>query len=338
MSTTDTAREPEELVIGTPAGESKSWNWHPQVPIKTSPLFEFPPNPVAIVQWFARAWLPLTEFGVYLLLAMLVWFWLAPPLAEMQTLEIGWVSAVWARNLILMTVFTAALHLWLYTWRKQGDQFRFMRNAPTAMSPKYFGGRQLRDNIFYTLASGVTVWTAYEVVMWMAYANGVVTMISFAEHPIWFVLLFPLIAVWQAFHFYCVHRLLHFKPLYERFHAVHHRNITIGPWSGFSMHPVEHLLYLSSLLVLLVVPSHPLHMLFLAYWLTLATATSHSGYQELIVGGYRTTIATFYHQLHHRYFTCNYGNVDMPLDRWFGSFNDGTSAATRRLLKQGRAK
>ena len=25
------------------------------------------------------------------------------------------------------------------------------------------------------------------------------------------------------------------------------------------------------------------------------------------------------------------------LDRWFGSFNDGTSAQTRRLLKQGRS-
>ncbi len=213
-----------------------------------------------------------------------------------------------------------------------------MRNTPNADNPRYFGGNQLRDNVFYTLASGVSIWTVYEAIMWMAYANGVAPMISFAESPIWFVLLFPLIAVWQAFHFYCVHRLLHFKPLYERFHAVHHRNITIGPWSGFSMHPVEHLLYLSSLLVFLLVPAHPLHMLFLAYWLTLATATSHSGYQELIVGNYRTTIAHFYHQLHHRYFICNYGNVDMPIDRWFGSFNDGSTASTRRLLKQGRAK
>ena len=102
------------------------------------------------------------------------------------------------------------------------------------------------------------------------------------------------------------------------------------------MHPVEHLLYLSSLFIFLLVPAHPVHMLFLAYWLTLATATSHSGYQELLVGNYRTTIAAFYHQLHHRYFTCNYGNADIPMDRWFGSFNDGTTAQTKRLLRQGR--
>jgi lathosterol oxidase len=77
-----------------------------------------------------------------------------------------------------------------------------------------------------------------------------------------------------------------------------------------------------------------MHMLFLACWLTLATATSHSGYQELVVGSYRTTIASFFDQLHHRYFSCNYGNVDMPLDRWFGSFNDGTLAETRRLFRK----
>lgn len=129
-------------------------------------------------------------------------------------------------------------------------------------------------------------------------------MISFGESPVWFVLWFPL----------------------------------IGPWSGFLMHPVEHLLYLSSLLIHLVVPSHPVHMLFHAYWLTLATATSHSGYESLVVGNGRVTIATFFHRLHHRFSTCNYGNVELPMDRWLGSFNDGSSAETRRLLKESRAK
>ena len=36
----------------------------------------------------------------------------------------------------------------------------------------------------------------------------------------------------------------------------------------------------------------------------------------------------FFHQLHHRYFECNYGTVEMPWDRWFGSFHDGTAQAT----------
>ena len=50
----------------------------------------------------------------------------------------------------------------------------------------------------------------------------------------------------------------------------------------------------------------------------------------------RLDLGAFHHQLHHRYFTCNYGNVELPMDRWLGSFNDGRSTETRRLLKKNR--
>ena len=101
----------DELVSGATAGESKSWNWHPAIPIRTSPLFEFPPDPVAIFKWFATAWLPVTEFGLYVLLAVAVYHWLVPPLAAMTSPELGWVVAVWARNLLLMAVFATLLQL-----------------------------------------------------------------------------------------------------------------------------------------------------------------------------------------------------------------------------------
>ena len=102
MAISNTGHTAEELVLGVPAGESKSWNWHPGIPIKTSPQFEFPPNPVAIIKWYAGAWLPVTEFGIYLLLAIGVWFWLVPSLADMKTLAVGWVGANWVRNLFMV--------------------------------------------------------------------------------------------------------------------------------------------------------------------------------------------------------------------------------------------
>jgi Delta7-sterol 5-desaturase len=221
--------------------ELASANSYPHVP-----PFELPLRPVAIVKWFAGSWLPLTEFGVYVLLAIAVWTWVQPPPSDTKTLSMGWVSPIWLRNMVLMVVFATALHLWLYTWRRQGDEYRFMRKAPTAGGKVFLGGNQLRDNVFWTLASGVTIWTVYEAAMWVAYANGVTNAITFASNPVWFVLCFAFIVIWQAFHFYCVHRFLHWKAMYGRLHVLHYRNITIGPWSGFSMHPVEHLLYLSS--------------------------------------------------------------------------------------------
>ena len=61
----------------------------------------------------------------------------------------------------------------------------------------------------------------------------------FAIWGAWFVL----IPIWSSMHFYWIHRLIHFPLLYRLIHSLHHRNVVIGPWTGISMHPVEHLLY-----------------------------------------------------------------------------------------------
>ena len=44
----------------------------------------------------------------------------------------------------------------------------------------------------------------------------------------------------------------------------------------------------------------------------------------------------FFHQLHHRYFECNYGELTSPLDKWFGSFHDGTQKTHDKLFKSNR--
>ena len=320
------------LIAGKSAGESREWNWHPALPIDTSPVFETPPRPFASLRWYRDAWLPVSELALYLVIAIAVWAWLQPGPEQTQTFEPGWIAAIWLRNIVMMTAFATFLHLWLYTWKKQGDALRYDRRGPTAVARSFAFGRQLWDNVAYALLSGVTIWTIYETVLWWGYANGALPTVTFAANPIWFVLWFPLIGIWYSFHFYWMHRFLHWGPMYRKVHSVHHRNIAVGPWSGFSMHPIEHVLYMSSLLIHLVAPSHPIHMLFHIYWLTLATATSHSGYEALLLGQTaRMKMGNFFHQLHHRYFECNYGNSEMPWDRWFGSFHDGTAEGLKKV-------
>ena len=36
---------------------------------------------------------------------------------------------------------------------------------------------------------------------------------------------------------------------------------------------------------------------------------------------------SYFHQQHHRYFECNYGETDFPIDKWFGTFHDGSPKA-----------
>ena len=103
------------------------------------------------------------------------------------------------------------------------------------------------------------------------------------------------------------------------------------------MHPIEHLIYISSVLIHFVIPSHPIIVLIHLYSRCLGPAFSHSGFEKLVVKDKALVdSADFHHQLHHRFFECNYGTVDAPWDRWFGSFHDGSAEATARVKEQRR--
>jgi len=38
--------------------------------------------------------------------------------------------------------------------------------------------------------------------------------------------------------------------------------------------------------------------------------------------------------VHHRYFDCNYGSLDVPWDRFFGTFHDGTPAGDKLIAER----
>ena len=63
-----------ELVAGAAAGESREWNWHPSLPIETSPVFKALPRPFASLKWYADAWLPLSELALFEALVRWVWY------------------------------------------------------------------------------------------------------------------------------------------------------------------------------------------------------------------------------------------------------------------------
>ena len=317
---------------------ARQWNHRPNLPIQVSPLFSWPPNPARIVQWIWTSWFFITERTVLVGLATFSWFFLQPPLETSRTIGLDWVGPMYLRNLILMIVVAGGLHLFFYAFRQQGSRLKFDPRDLTREGRIYTFGGQVRDNMFWTLASGVTFWTAFEALMIWAMANGYAPVLLWGDNPIWFVAIFFLTPLWISFHFYWVHRLLHWPPLYRVAHALHHRNINIGPWSGLSMHPIEHLLYFTSVLIHWVIAAHPIHLFFHMQAQALLAATSHTGFESLLIqdkGG--LALGTFHHQMHHRYFECNYGNLEMPWDKWFGSFHDGTATAHDRMRERLRS-
>lgn len=321
----------------TPPGKAAEWNWLPQLPIPYSPLFFWPPRPLRALKWFAASWLPLSDKVIFVLIAAVSWAYFQPALERCVAFDLGWIGEIYARNMVIMLLGAGGLHLYFYTFGKQGLAGKFDSHGMESDSRRFTFGDQVWDNMFWSCVSGVAVWTAFEALLMWAFANHIIAVLDWRDNIVWFVLVFLLTPVWSAAHFYVIHRLLHCPPLYRLAHALHHRNASIGPWSGISMHPIEHVMYMSSVLIFLVVPAHPVHVLFFMLFLTLGAATSHAGFQKLLIAGDRgIRLGDFFHQLHHRYFECNYGNVDMQCDHWVGSAHDGTPEATRRLRESRR--
>lgn len=322
---------------GAPPGRPGEWGHAPALPIQTSPLFAWPPRPARIWAWVAARWFALAENSILTGLAILCWALVQPSAEEAKTLAPGWIAEIWLRNLVLMTVVAGGLHLYFHRYRRQGDRLKY-DPRPLAKTGRMFTfNGQVLDNMFWTLASGVTVWTGYEALMFWAMANGYAPSLRFADSPVWFVLMIFLTPLWISFHFYWIHRWLHWPPLYRLAHAVHHRNVNVGPWSGLSMHPLEHLMFFSSVLIHWLVAAHPIHILFHMQHQALTAATSHTGFEGLLVKDKnRLALGTFHHQMHHRYFECNYGNLEVPWDKWFGSFHDGGAEAHERMKQRRR--
>ena len=317
-------------------GKEERGQWAPFKRISYGPAFAWPWSPIPFLKWvFGVPGFLLPWTIPYALLAVAIWLWLTPSLDTMRTLSPGWVLVVLTRNAVLAVIVYGGWHLWFYRWKKQGTHFKYNRQWPKDRAAGFAFGNQLYDNMFYTLAWGVPVWTAYEVALLWAYANGIAPMISFADHPVWFIAMFMIVPLIHEVGFYFAHRLVHFPLLYRWAHHVHHRNVNPGPWSGLSMHPIEHVFYLMPIALFFFIPAHPIHMINLASRLGVAPAQGHTGFDRLETGESSSVDVSYYaHYLHHRYFEVNYADGMVPLDKWFGSFHDGSPEAHQAMIER----
>ncbi|WP_299410022.1 sterol desaturase family protein [uncultured Roseobacter sp.] len=313
----------------------KGWNHLPELPLKVSPVFVWPPKPVEIATWFWNSWFLISERLIVVGIAVACYLWFQPSLETTKTFEIGWITQIYVRNFLLTLLVAGSLHLWFYTYSAQGKQLKYDPRPLMVSGRQFTLGGQVRDNMFWTLGTGVIVWTAYEAVLFWALANGHISMISWDANPVWFVAIFFFIPVWESFYFYIIHRAIHIPFLYKHVHYLHHRNINVGPWSGMSQHPIEQMIFLGSVFIHLLIGAHPLHIIFHLQYYFLTAITTHTGFQGLLVNDKnRLALGTFHHQMHHRYFECNYGSLEIPWDKWFGSFHDGTIQANEKMQER----
>lgn len=304
-------------------------NWVPDRRCDFGPLCSWPTRPLAIAKWFVTGYViswQLVYFGV----AAAVWFLTTPPVETLREIRPGWIALVLLRNLAIVVAWYGLWHLRLYVRRAQDTRTKYNAKFP-GDSRRFTFGNQTKDNVLWSLASGVPIVTAFEVVGLWLFASGRIPWLRWAEHPVWIVVIMLLVPIWRELHFYAIHRLIHVPALYKPIHSLHHRNVNPGPWSGLSMHPLEHVGYFSAMAIHWIVPSHPLHMLFNQFHLLMAPVPGHAGFERVELGDASLDTHGYAHYLHHKYFEVNYSDGAVPLDRWFGSFHDGSPEATERM-------
>ena len=269
-------------------------------------------------------------------ITVICWLFFTPSLDQMKNLEIGWISYILFRNTILIFLYFGFFHLHFYINKSQGFNFKYNERDLETNNKKFVFKNQTKDNLVWVFFSAVPIATGYEVITFWAFSNNFIPIVNWNTYLIYCTILFFLIPVIRDVHFYFVHRLLHWTPIYKIAHRVHHNNTNPGPWSGLSMHPIEHLLYYTGVLIHWIIPSHPLIAMYHIFHASLAPAAGHAGYDKMVFKNNKTLdIGAFDHYLHHKYFECNYGGGNFGhLDKWFGTLHDGSKEGTQKVMER----
>ncbi len=305
--------------------------------IQTPPLYDWPPRPIKALRYLFIDLLYPWGF-IYLVFAFPTWWYLTPSLDTMAQFEPDWMALLWLRNCAFLLLFAGVLHWRLHFRRAQGKTCEINRKPLSTNNDLFLWRSQVKDNMFWSIVSGVTIWSAFEAISYWIYAQGKLPIIS---NPWYFIACFYLLFLWSTTNFYVVHRVLHSPKVYRHVHELHHRNVDVGPWSGISMHPIEHLFYFSPFVLWWFFPVHPVIIILTGFYQGLNPALSHCGFDYVRLGNkLHLKTGDWYHQLHHQYFNLNYGNTPTPFDKLFGSWHDGSPESLKsqkeRLRKQRR--
>ena len=330
------------MVDTRPGGQggrgAEAKGYEPIVPITTSPILDWPPKPLSTLRFLLKP--VMLPYGIcWVALAALVWNFFTPSMQRMTTLQPRWILEIYLRNVVLLTLVAGALHWVLYQRRAQAQRYKYNQRWLSTTNRSFLWTNQTRDNIFWCLVSGCGFWAVYESLTMWAYANDIIPSVQW-DTAWWYLSALTVgVFLWSVTHFYLNHRLLHVRWFYDHAHYLHHRNVNTGPWSGISMHPLEHVIYFTVVLLWWVVSAHPFIVILTGLFNGLSPAVSHSGFDRVELGkrrGRTTAAGDYFHHLHHRYFECNYGNRPVPIDKLFGTFHDGTPEAHARMKQRMR--
>lgn len=279
--------------------------------------------------WYGELVTRHVRLSTYVIVAIAAYYSTWDFEAAAKGFSLNWMLPIVLFNLATEAVFYGGWH-W-FTYKRKSTALDSLKFNKVNQYAGEFGDSNFYREVKYTTL-GFLQSSCWEIVALRLWANNSPIFkpfyLDFWAFPAYSVIQMLIVPYWRELHFYLVHRAIHpwrfeifgvdiGRVLYKRYHSLHHKSNNPGPFAGLSMHPVEHLLYYTCVLTPLVFCLHPLHFLFNKYHADLSPAPGHDGYDQPAGGSH-------FHYLHHAHFECNYGTPMVPLDVWFGTYEDGS--------------
>jgi sterol desaturase/sphingolipid hydroxylase (fatty acid hydroxylase superfamily) len=201
--------------------------------------------------------------------------------------------------------------------------------ASRRIQPVPFTSEQMRREFLNSLSSVVVFALVGLAVFRLNEAFGILALYKQPDQygGFWFWLSIPVALLVHDFYFYWAHRFMHLPGVFERVHKVHHLSTNPSPLAAFAFHPLEAVVEaMGFVLILVVVPMHPLAFLIVSTLMIVINVIGHLGYEIYpkallsLPGGKFANTATSHNQ-HHRTFNYNYGLYTLMWDRLFGTLH-----------------
>lgn len=117
---------------------------------------------------------------------------------------------------------------------------------------------------------------------------------------------------------YYTHRFLHRRFMFRHIHRWHHRCVAVTPFNTVTMHPIEFvILQVVTFAPIFVLPVYYLGFIGLLIYVLVFNILDHSGVK--MKHGLPWHSTTSFHDDHHVFFHCNFGQILGGFDRFHGT-------------------
>ena len=176
---------------------------------------------------------------------------------------------------------------------------------------------QIWREIINSLIS-IFVFGCYGLLVIALTREGLVAM-NFSSSTLKIIADLSIFTLWNEVHFFGMHRLLHWRPLYRWSHREHHRSVVPTSFATYSFHYFESILLGSVMPLILII--YPLNALVLVLFPIVSIALNTIGHMnyEFYTMNPACPRACWRHTRHHGEINGNYGFFLPYLDRLFGT-------------------